>query len=100
MLKQKFREIAQLCEAVIFFLFVTTKISWNPNLKTASVPDRVLSWSNIYFAFPPVVVERHRYGPVGWNNARYGFNVSDLNISLAQMKQVLMQVWEFGESTR
>ena len=46
--------------------------------------------------FHGVVVERHRYGPVGWNNARYGFNVSDLNISLAQMKQVLMQVWEFA----
>ena len=44
--------------------------------------------------FHGVVVERHRYGPVGWNNSRYGFNVSDLNISLAQMKQVLMQVWE------
>ena len=42
--------------------------------------------------FHGVVLERRRYGPVGWNNARYGFNVSDLNISLMQMKEVLIQV--------
>ena len=43
LLKQKFREIAQLWSN----FFLTAKISWNQNLKTASIPDRVLPRLNI-----------------------------------------------------
>ena len=41
--------------------------------------------------FHGVVLERHRYGPTGWNN-KYAFNMSDLNISLHQMKEILFKV--------
>lgn len=41
--------------------------------------------------FHGVALERHRYGPAGWNN-KYAFNMSDLNISLHQMKEALGQV--------
>ena len=41
--------------------------------------------------FHGVVLERHRYGPAGWNN-RYAFNMSDLGISLNQMKEILFKV--------
>ena len=41
--------------------------------------------------FHGVVLERHRYGPAGWNN-RYAFNMSDLGISLKQMKEILFKV--------
>ena len=41
--------------------------------------------------FHGVVLERHRYGPTGWNGS-YTFNMSDLSISLNQMRDVLFKV--------
>merc|ERR1719362_1144978 len=40
--------------------------------------------------FHGVVLERHRYGPAGWNN-RYAFHMSDLSISLNQMQEILFK---------
>ena len=44
--------------------------------------------------FHGVVLERHRYGPTGWNGS-YTFNMSDLNISLNQLRDILFKVTIF-----
>ena len=41
--------------------------------------------------FHGVVLERHRYGPTGWNGS-YTFNMSDLRISLNQLRDILFKV--------
>ena len=49
--------------------------------------------------FHGVVLERHRYGPTGWNGS-YTFNMSDLSISLNQMRDVLFKVRIYWDSVR
>ena len=44
--------------------------------------------------FHGVVLERHRYGPAGWN-ANYKFNMSDLTISLCQLEELFLQVKKY-----
>jgi dynein heavy chain len=40
--------------------------------------------------FHGVVLERHRYGPVGWNDS-YDFSRADLAISLQQLHEMFLQ---------
>ncbi|XP_075217843.1 uncharacterized protein LOC142322649 [Lycorma delicatula] len=61
-----------------------------------SCPNKNVEFSRLLFGlslFHAVVVERKKYGPLGWN-IPYGFNESDFNISACQIQAYINQYHE------
>ena len=65
-----------------------------PEEKEEEIERRATEFQRLVYGlafFHGVVLERHRYGPTGWNGS-YTFNMSDLRISLNQLRDILFKV--------
>ena len=56
-----------------------------PRAQPSPLPTSSSSASALFHG---VALERLDFGPVGWNDDSYGFDLSDLNISLRQLREM------------
>ncbi len=87
-------EPAQGLRANLLLAYGSKPVSEEAFYAAKQAENRRLAFRRLIYGlcfFHGVVLERHRYGPAGWN-AKYQFNMADLKVSLYQLEELVLQV--------